>query len=133
MGRRYAVDVLRALLPSCLVGNAFLPGRFSAATAQLDRGGGLTIVGQEDPRARQAMGEVAKKLRSAYLRLGAVLMPGSFTVGAKGGDIHYAATLPMRREPGPRETSSLGELRELPGLHVVDAACLPNLSGSLTP
>jgi choline dehydrogenase-like flavoprotein len=57
-----------------------------------------------------------------------VLLPGSFTVGRPGGDIHYSGTFPMRKSPSLGETSQLGEVKELEGIFVVDGACLPTLS-----
>jgi choline dehydrogenase-like flavoprotein len=74
------------------------------------------------------MDEAAKKLSKAFWSLGAVLLPGSFTVGRPGGDIHYAGTLPMRESPSPGETSPRGEVEGLDGIFVVDGACLPTLS-----
>ena len=73
------------------------------------------------------MSEIAKKLREIYLRMGSLLLPGSFTVGQPGGDIHYAGTLPMREFPLLGETSANGEVKGLDGVFVVDGACLPIL------
>src|SRR3546814_20031794 len=61
-------------------------------------------------------------LRKAYWKMGAILMPMSFTVGKPGADIHYAATLPMRSTPEPVTTNRLGEVSGLKGLHIVDGA-----------
>jgi choline dehydrogenase-like flavoprotein len=33
----------------------------------------------------------------------------------------------MRETPGPLETDALGQLRELPGVHLVDSSVLPSL------
>lgn len=129
LGRRFAVDLLSSLLPACLVGNAFLPGRYSAVSVRLGERGELVVTGCENPLVEKAWKEVVTKLRRAYLQLGALLIPNSFTRGAPGGDIHYAGTLPMRESPTGVETSSLGEVNGLSGLHVVDASCLPTLSG----
>ncbi len=52
----------------------------------------------------------------------------SFTIGRPGGDIHYSGTLPMRRTPAFGETNAEGEVVGMPGVHVVDGACLPLLS-----
>jgi len=60
--------------------------------------------------------------------MGAVLMPMSFTVGKPGADIHYAGTLPMHAKPRVGQTDNLGEVVGLPGVHVIDAACLPTLT-----
>ena len=68
------------------------------------------------------------KLRRIYWKMGALLMPMSFTVGRPGADIHYAGTLPMHATPRIGQTDRLGEVAGLPGVHVVDGACLPRLT-----
>ena len=127
MSRRYGIDLLSGLLGSCVVGNLFLPGHLTNAVVKLSGDGSLVVSGRFDDRVRPLMDEAQKKLRKAYLSMGAILLPGSFTVGTAGGDIHYAGTLPMRDEPVTGETSSIGEVKGLNGVYVVDAACLPIL------
>lgn len=127
MKRRYGIDLLRGLLSSCVVGNVFLPGHLIAAEVKLDNDGSLIVSGRYDDEVMPLMGEASRKLRKAYWRLGAILLPGSFTVGRPGGDIHYAGTLPMRESPAVGETSQLGEVKGLEGVYVVDGACLPVL------
>ena len=56
------------------------------------------------------------------------MMPGSFSIGAPGSDIHYSGTLPMKRDPRSGECHANGELVNLKNVHVVDASCLPYLS-----
>ncbi len=128
MSRRYGIDLLGVLLSSCLVGNVFLPGHLTLAKAALAANGSLTVSGSYSDQVPCLMVEVGKKLRKAYFRMGAVLMPMSFTVGMPGGDIHYAGTLPMRIAPELGETDTFGELHGAEGMYVVDAACLPELS-----
>lgn len=127
MGRRYGIDLLRGLLSSCVVGNCFLPGHLTKAEVRLRENGSLVVSGRYSDGVGPLMDEARKKLRKAYLSMGALLLPGSFTVGRPGGDIHYAATLPMRDKPVRGETSSLGEVKGLDGVYVVDGACLPIL------
>ncbi|MNF94588.1 hypothetical protein D3C84_773020 [compost metagenome] len=67
-------------------------------------------------------------LRKAYWKLGAILMPMSFTVGKPGADIHYASTFPMRALPRAGNTNLVGELAGHENLHIVDGACLPQLT-----
>lgn len=128
LGRRYGVDLLRGLLSSCLVGNIFLPGRLSSAKTFLEDDGSLRIEGGHADNVPQLMQTAEKRLRKAYWRLGALLLPMSFTVGRPGGDIHYAGTLPMRKIPRPGESNANGELYGAEGLHIVDGACLSSLS-----
>lgn len=127
LSRRYGIDLLKYLLGSCLVGNIFLPGHLSATRVRLDGDGVLRIRGAHAPQVGELMPAAAAKLRAAYGRLGALLLPGSFTIGRPGGDIHYAGTLPMRRRPDVYETDFLGALGGMPGVHIVDGACLPTL------
>jgi choline dehydrogenase-like flavoprotein len=126
--RRYGIDLLRGLLSSCVVGNLFLPGHLTTAEARLQANGSLIVTGKYCSVVVPLMDEAAKKLRKAYWHLGTILLPGSFTVGRPGGDIHYAGTLPMRKLPDVGETSPLGEVVGLGGVYVVDGACLPTLS-----
>ena len=58
----------------------------------------------------------------------ALVLPGSFSIGKPGSDIHYAGTLPMRDQPARGETSATGEIAGLAGVHVVDGACLNTLT-----
>ncbi|WP_448682474.1 4Fe-4S ferredoxin [Pseudomonas nicosulfuronedens] len=126
--KRYGIDVLSSLLSSCVVGNMFLPGHLTGAMLKLGSDGSLSAtgsyLGEVDPLMRSA----EKKLRRELLSLGAVLLPGSFTVGRPGGDIHYACSLPMRSSPKIGETFPTGELAGATGIYVVDGASLPSLS-----
>ena len=128
LGRRYAIDILGSLMSSCLVGNVFLPGDLSNANVVLKSDGSLLISGGYRDDVPFIFEVAAKKLRRAYWKLGAVLLPMSFTVGRPGGDIHYAGTLPMRLNPIIGETNPIGEVLGLDGVHVIDGACLPTLS-----
>lgn len=125
--RRYGIDLLRGLLSSCVVGNVFLPGHLTAAEVELQPDASLRVTGKYCNAVAPLMDEAAKKLRKAYWSMGAVLLPGSFTIGPPGGDIHYAGTLPMRESPSCGETSQHGEVEGLDGIFVVDGACLPTL------
>ncbi len=125
--RPNGVEVFRSLLSSCIVGNLFLPGNLTQATARIQENGNLNVIGKHSDDVRPLMKEAAMKLRQSYLKLGAILLPKSFTIGSVGGDIHYAGTHPMRYTPSLGETNTLGEVMSLEGVHVVDGACLPTL------
>jgi choline dehydrogenase-like flavoprotein len=127
--KRYGIDLLRVLLSSCLVGNMFLPGHLSTAEASLSADGLLKICGGYSDRVPALMSQATSQLRKAYWRLGALLLPMSFTVGLPGGDIHYASTLPMCHKPKFGETNAQGELAGLEGVHIVDGSILPTLCG----
>jgi choline dehydrogenase-like flavoprotein len=127
MSRRYGIDFLRDLLSSCVVGNIFLPGQLTKAEVRLSEDGSLVVSGSYRDSVVPLMKEAKRKLGKAYWSMGALMLPGSFTVGRPGGDIHYSGTLPMRETPAIGETSAIGEVKGLNGVHVVDGACLPNL------
>lgn len=127
MRRRNGIDLLRGLLSSCVVGNLFLPGHLTDAHAGLRADGSLVVSGGYKREVMPLMDDARRKLRKAYWSLGAMLLPGSFTVGRPGGDIHYAGTLPMNKLPVIGETSEVGEVKGLDGVYVVDGACLPVL------
>jgi choline dehydrogenase-like flavoprotein len=127
MGRRYSIDFLRGLLSSCVVGNIFLPGQLTNAEAKLVEDGTLVVSGKYSESVAPLMDEARRKLGKAYWSMGALMLPGSFTIGNPGGDIHYAGTLPMRAKPVVGETNALGEVKGMHGVYVVDGACLPIL------
>jgi len=127
MKRRYGIELLRGLLSSCVVGNVFFPGHLTAAEVNLNKEGALIVSGKYKDEVTPLMKEAGRKLRKIYGALGAILLPGSFTVGRPGGDIHYAGTLPMKKRPAIGETSRLGEVKGLDGVYVVDGASLPVL------
>ena len=128
LSKRYSIDLMANLLSSCVVGNVFLPGSLSNHSATLTANNTLHIKGVDHPDTGMLMRKTENLLRKAYWKLGAILMPMSFTVGKPGADIHYAATFPMRSSPGPCSTDVLGEVTGLQGLHIVDGACLPKLT-----
>lgn len=127
MRRRYGVDLLKGLLSSCVVGNLFLPGQLTNASVTLKGDGSLRVSGVYSDSVVPLMNEARKKLTKAYWSIGALLLPGSYTLGLPGGDIHYSGTLPMRDKPVRGQTSPLGEVKEMDGVYVVDGACLPTL------
>ncbi len=128
MSRRYGVDLLKGLLSSCVVGNLFLPGQLTKARVSLKGDGSLMVSGTYSDSVAPLMNEAKKKLSKAYWSIGALLLPSSYTVGLPGGDIHYSGTLPMRETPLLGETTSMGEVKGMDGVHVVDGGCLPLLS-----
>lgn len=129
MRRRNGIQLLSRLLSSCLVGNLFLSDDLYSGKAMLQNDGSLSIIGDSDKGAvTGVMSEAGLMIRKAYSKLGGIVLPGSFTVGKPGGDIHYAGTLPMRKQPAMGETSANGEVYGLQGVHVVDGASFPLLT-----
>ena len=128
MGVRASIIFLRNILSSCVIGNLFLPGIFGGAKGQLNKLGELNLSYSKDPSIDDSMMRVAKILRSSYAKLGGFILPGSFTVGRPGGDIHYSGTIPMSSEPNVGETDPNGAVIGAKNIHIIDGACLPLLS-----
>jgi len=127
-----AIRLFRWLQPALLLGNSFLPGHYSRNTARLERdsaGRGRLVVrgGVADDLAGRVT-RLRTQLTRAFRKLGAFLIPNSFTPIGPGEAIRYAGTLPMRASPGPGQTDPLGELHGSPGLHVVDLSIFPAMA-----
>lgn len=127
ISRRAGLPLLRALLPSCVVGNFFLPGTLSAHTLKLDQNNALCVAGGAARELSPAMHEARTQLAQGFRKLGAWMLPGSFVTGPAGADLHYAATLPISQHPASHECYLSGELAGLPGVYIIDGAALPNL------
>lgn len=127
-GKRYGTDVLANILSSCVIGNIFLPGHLTAGELSLGANRVLHVKGRYHDSVLRLMQEAEHRLSKVFRKLGALVLPKSFTIGQPGADIHYAASLPMRANPQFGETNALGELAGLDGVHIVDGACLPSLS-----
>jgi choline dehydrogenase-like flavoprotein len=127
ISRRAGLPLLRALLSSCVVGNLFLSGEFSAHRVSLDASDSLRIEGGSDPQKGAALTEAQAALTRGFRKMGAWMLPGSFVAGPAGADLHYAATLPISQHPSAHECRIDGELAGLPGIYVIDGAALPRL------
>ena len=90
--------------------------------------GALQVAGGYHPDVAPFMRLVERRLRNAFWKLGAVLLPKSFTIGRPGSDVHYASSLPMCSQPGPGQTDARGELYGLADVYVADGASLTSLS-----
>jgi len=128
MTSRYGIDALKILLRSCVVGNFYLPGKYTQIEAQLNASGALELTGKFHEEVEGLMAQGKKQLSRAFRKLGAQMIPGSFKVAKPGADIHYGASLPMRLNPGLCETTSRGSLFGLPNIHLIDGACLSSIT-----
>ncbi len=135
LGKRYGIDLLSQLLSSCVVGNLFLPGSLSNVSLQLNEKDQLEIKGGYHSNVTKFMANAENELRKNFWKLGAVLLPTSFKIGCSGSDIHYAASLPMQKNPTLGQTNKYGELIGGEGIHAIDGASLtflPAKSHTLT-
>ena len=125
--RPAAIRLFRYLQPALLLGNCFLPGRFSANRAWRGSGapGRLLIEGGTSEELGSRAEELRRTLGRAFRKLGAFPVPKSFSFVEPGQDLRYSGTLPMRAVPGPRETDRWGELFGAPGLFIVDMSVFP--------
>jgi hypothetical protein len=132
LSRHGALRFHRWLQPTLLLANGFFPSRYSRYRVVLERRGGEDVLvagGRFDDALPARLAAFRRALARALLRLGAVLIPGSFHLVPPGADFRYAGTFPMRRRPGPGEVDPQGELFGVPGLHVVDLSVFPALPG----
>src|SRR5690606_38061634 len=127
ISRRAGLPLLRALLPAATVGNVFLPGSLSRHEARLGSDGSLEIRGGTADELAGTHAATARRLRSAFRRLGAWMLPGSYVAGAAGADIHYAGTLPIVRNPEGHQSGLDGGIAGLSGVYAIDGAALPVL------
>jgi choline dehydrogenase-like flavoprotein len=132
LSRPGAVRLFRHLQPALLVGNCFLPGRYDRSVAHLRRDADgrsrLVVQGAAAPELPARLRRLRRQITRAFLRLGALVIPGSFTPIGPGEDVRYSGMLPMRADPGPGEVDRFGELHGSPGLHVADLAVFPTMS-----
>ncbi|MDG1207525.1 MAG: 4Fe-4S ferredoxin [Pseudomonadales bacterium] len=125
---KVSARIMKNLLSSTSIGNVFLPGQLSNITVRLGLEHQLIVEGGYSTEAQLMLANARKKLMRAFLKLGVILIPGSFTTGLPGGDIHYAGTIPMKSDPKIGESSEFCEPATTRGLFVVDGASLPYLS-----
>ena len=62
-----------------------------------------------------------------FLRLGALPLTFMSKIGKPGTGNHIGSCFPMAHQPGEFQTDGMGQLRQLPTLHIVDASVLPDL------
>jgi choline dehydrogenase-like flavoprotein len=127
LSRAGAASAFRELLTSIVVANCFLPPRFSKSRLRLRDDGVILVEGGEVADVALYADRVRTRLACAFRHAGAFMVPGSFSRGAIGSDVHYAATMPMRNAPSMGEASVDGEIAGLPGVYVADGAALPAL------
>jgi choline dehydrogenase-like flavoprotein len=127
IGRRNARRLFRALLSSTIVANCFFPSTLSDDTVRLGPDGTMRVIGREKELWQRELDWARQRLRTAFGRIGAVLLPTTFKPGQTGGDAHYAGSIPMRARPVRGETTTEAEVHGMPGVYVADGAAFPSL------
>jgi choline dehydrogenase-like flavoprotein len=125
--RRTALRISKLLLPSLAVGNCFFPGDLSDHRMTLTADDRIVVQGRFSGELAARVEDVRHRLAQSLRPYGAWMIPGTFTLGAAGADIHYAGTVPMRENPAPHESNRFGEVAGLPDVLVVDGAALSAL------
>ncbi|MBW3096882.1 FAD-binding protein [Pseudohoeflea coraliihabitans] len=125
---RYAIDTMAVLLSSCAVGNLFLPGNLTKSSVRLTADHHLEVSGRYSDTVIPLMDKARRMLNKSFRRLGSVVVPQSFTIGAPGSDIHYCGTLPMKLKKTVGNTGPHGELYGAEKIRIADGACLPILT-----
>ena len=112
--RPASVTFYRYLQPALLLGNVFLPGRYSRGSVELRRRGEgeahLVVKSGDSPDLAGRLRYLRGQLSRSFRLLGAFLLPGSMTLVAPGEGLRYAGTFPMRATPGVGEVDRFCEL-----------------------
>jgi choline dehydrogenase-like flavoprotein len=128
--RPSSIALYRYLQPALLLGNAFLPGRYSRNTVELQLKQGeahLVVVAGDSPDIGARLAHLRRQVAGSFAALGAMLLPGSFTLVTPGEGLRYAGTFPMRARPAPGEVDTNCELSGSPGLFLVDLSVFPTI------
>ncbi len=116
--------LVRHLLPAMIVMQLYLPGwRGGDADLSLEAGGRLRIEGRPNPFDPGRTGPLLK----AFRRMGAWTHPRLLVRVPTGHGIHYAGTLPMKRDPGRYECDPSGRLSDTRSVYVADSASFTRL------
>jgi choline dehydrogenase-like flavoprotein len=126
-GRASSIRLVRILMPSVVVGMAWLHSKFSRNTLKIAADRGIVVSGGFDPGYVLEIDRLRRKLSKMFPRYGAWMLPKSFTVGSPGADCHYAGTVPMREKPDRCEADSEGQVKGLPAVYVVDGSALSDI------
>lgn len=127
LGRAAARIAMRRLTPLLLAANLFLPSELSRCSLTLGRDGVTRFEGGLAPETAPTFARVVATARRALALCRAWILPGSFSVIEPGADLHYAGSLPHRDGDAVGTALVDGEIRGLPGVHVVDGAALATL------
>jgi choline dehydrogenase-like flavoprotein len=102
-----------------------------SAQADASRGRArLSLRAPSPERAKHLAQGVVSKLTAHSRQLGAMPLKPAIRYGQPGEGNHIGGVFPMRAQPRRLETDVLGQLPELPGVHLVDAAVMTSLAAT---
>lgn len=111
--------ILRALLPAISLAMTFYPARPKPEVfVQLQGDGALAVEYPWQPNP-----ELVPALGRLFRRLGTLPLTRFARHAGPGQGIHYAGTLPIRRNPGPYQLHPDGRLHGTRAVYVCDGAC----------
>jgi choline dehydrogenase-like flavoprotein len=87
----------------------------------------LQLEARPNPKARVVVKKVMRELLKQSHRLGGLAVPPMLQFAEPGRGFHSGGSLPMREQPGPFETDTLGRPHGWSRIHVVDASVLPSI------
>ncbi len=87
----------------------------------------LHLKAEPNPETRPTIHRVVRKLLRHSAHFGALPIPPMLQIADAGRGFHSGGTFPMRAQPGPLETDTLGRLHGWSRLHLVDASVLPTV------
>lgn len=127
LGRHNAVRLFRALLSSTIVANCFFPAELSDNRMELAADGSVRLICGAKDAWQAEIDSARRRLRAAFRRSGAILLPTTFKPGQAGGVAHYAGAIPMREQPTIGEATPEAEVQGLSGVYLADASSFPSL------
>jgi choline dehydrogenase-like flavoprotein len=90
----------------------------------------LELKAEINPRVRSTVRKVAHKLLRNAWRLGVAPVLPMVHIAEPGRSYHGGGTFPMREQPGPFESDTLGRPQGWRRVHAVDATILPSIPGT---
>jgi choline dehydrogenase-like flavoprotein len=118
---------MQPLLGRMVVIQGFMHSADSPGLELVCDAGGLRVKGDDERAGVARVRRVARSLAAHGRLLGMAPVPGTAHVGAPGKSNHLGGSLPMRRQPGPLETDTLGRVPGWDRVHVVDASVFPSI------
>jgi choline dehydrogenase-like flavoprotein len=92
-----------------------------------DKPAELELASEPNANTRPALSAVLRRLWAERRSMRAIPVGRALRVGAPGRGFHTGGTFPMRSQPGPFETDTLGRPYGMSRIHVVDASVFPTL------